>query len=147
MNETRRHRAANYRLSHRKGLSADARVITALLKSQPQKLDDLCRNAGIHKSTFYRLRPLLIKERILKETERGYSLWFYNELDEKVEEALKEYKEMGYCQVALKDLSNKVGEPPDIIEEPTYRLAPKYSLEIGEESRKKEALPSLRRAR
>ncbi len=82
-----------------------------------------------------------------KETGRGYALWFYSELDEKVEEALKEYKEMGYCQVALNDLANKIGEPPSIIEEPTYRLAPKYGLEIGEESRKKEPSPSFRRAR
>jgi len=138
--------AANYRLSHRRELSADARVIIALMRKQPQKLEDLCKSAGIHRSTFYRLRPLLTAEGILRETGRGYTLWPYTELDERVERALEEYKEMGYRQVALSDLANKIGEPPTAIEGPAYRLAARHGLEIGEESRRREPTTSLRRA-
>lgn len=146
LNISRRREVANYRLSHRTRLSSDAKVIIALMKDQPQKLNDLCRNAGIHPSTFYRIRPLLINMEILKETVRGYTLRFYSELDEKVEKALREYKDTGYEQVGLNDLANKVGESPKVIEEITYRLAPKYGLEIGLESRRKEPQGTLLRA-
>ncbi|MFX1487231.1 MAG: hypothetical protein ACFFBS_09095, partial [Promethearchaeota archaeon] len=38
-----------------------------------------CRSAGINKSTFYRIRRLLINREIIKKTRKGYSLWNYSE--------------------------------------------------------------------
>jgi len=42
--------------------------------------------------------------------------------------------------VALKDLANKIGEPPNVIEKPAYRLAPEYGLENRRREPKERAL-------
>ena len=68
-----------YKASHTRTLNAQAKIMNALFKKQPQGLDDLCQNAGISKGTFYRNRLVLINEGIIKQTERSYSLSNYTE--------------------------------------------------------------------
>lgn len=66
-----------FKSSDAKKLSADAKIIIALMKRQPQKRLDLCKSAGIHPTTFSRVRRLLLNKGIIKETVNGYCLWNY----------------------------------------------------------------------
>jgi hypothetical protein len=68
-----------YKASDAKGLGADAKIIIALLKQQPLKRIDLCGKANVNESTFSRYKRLLINKGIIKESNQGFSLWFYNE--------------------------------------------------------------------
>jgi len=131
--------------SDQKELHADAKVIIALLKKQPQKLEELCKNAGIDRSTFYRMRRLLIRSGVLKETDRGYALWFYSSMEDKVKEALEKFRDEGFETVSLNDLANRTGEHPRKIEQIAYKLAPEYGIKIDAFSRKNRGLPYLRR--
>lgn len=123
---------------HKKSLSTDAKIIIALRRKQPQKKDDLCKHAGISESAFYYVRPVLMNHGIIQETEKGYALSDYDPIDCGVEEALKEFKENDFVEVALIDIANKVGEPVDRIEGPSFRHAAKYGLKISQESKREE---------
>lgn len=82
MNVSRSRKLATRELlksSDKKKLSVDAKVIVALIKRQPQKRLDLCKSAGIHPSSFNRVRRLLENRGIMEETDNGYKLWFYSE--------------------------------------------------------------------
>ena len=68
-----------YKASDAKGLGADAKIIIALLNQQPLKRLELCEKANINESTFSRYKRLLLNQGILKESNQGFSLWFYNE--------------------------------------------------------------------
>jgi hypothetical protein len=57
-------------------LGADAKIIIALIKHQPQKRLDLCKNAKIDPSTFSRHKRIL--SGIIKETPDGFCLWNFN---------------------------------------------------------------------
>lgn len=124
--------------SPRKIFCSSAEVIIALLNG-PKELEELARiTKRTIKTLRYRTIPPLKDRGIIKEIGSSvYALSSYSEEEGKVDDALKQYKEMGYDQVSLKDLANKVGIPPDEIEKFAYRLAPKYRLEIGWESRRK----------
>jgi len=69
----------HYKASDAKGLGADAKIIIALLNQQPLKRLELCEKANINESTFSRYKRLLLNQSILKESNQGFSLWFYNE--------------------------------------------------------------------
>ena len=68
-----------YKASDAKGLGADAKIIIALLKQQPLKRIELCEKANINESTFSRYKRLLLNNGILKESDQGFSLWYYKE--------------------------------------------------------------------
>ena len=98
-------KAANcrsYKQSDKRVLSAEAKVIVALIKKQPQKRDDLCRSATIDTSTFYRIRRLLMNKGIIEETEKGYALWFYSETRSLWDRLKYKLEEMGGNLVDLK---------------------------------------------
>lgn len=67
----------SYKQSDRRVLSAEGKIVAALLRKQPQKIGALCKSAGIHETSFYRLRRLLLDKEIIKETERGFALSDY----------------------------------------------------------------------
>lgn len=69
----------HYKSSDIKKLSADAKILIALTKQQPQKRLDLIKSAGIHPTTFSRIKRLLLNGGIIKETAHGYCLWNYIE--------------------------------------------------------------------
>jgi len=131
--------------SDQKALHADAKVIIALLRKQPQTIKELCKNAGIDVSTFYRMRRLLLRKRVIKETDKGYVLWFYRSLEDKVREALKSFKDEGYEMVSINDLANRAGEHPAKIEELAYKIAPEYEIKISHVSKINRGTPYLRR--
>ncbi len=68
-----------YKASDTKSLGADAKIIIALLKQQPLKRVEICQRANINESTFSRYKRLLVNQKIIKESNQGFSLWFYIE--------------------------------------------------------------------
>jgi len=131
--------------SDQKALHADAKVIIALLKKQPQTIKELCKSAGINRATFYRMRRLLLRKRVLKETGNGYALWFYSSIEDKLKKAFKNLRNEDYEAVSLKDLANMIGEPPEKIRRIAYELASEYEIKIDDVSRRNRGMPYLRR--
>jgi hypothetical protein len=81
----------------KKELSSDAKIIVSLLKKQPQNTDELCKSAGVPRSTFYSDRPALENSGVLKETEKGYALWTYDDREEDVTQATKKWRRIAFC--------------------------------------------------
>ncbi len=119
----------NRKVSHKTRLSADAKLIIALLRKQPQTKDSLCKNAGIHLSTFYRVLPLLRDRGIIKETEDGFALWTYIELEKAVENALDKLQESD-STLTFHQIASEVGAHPSEIEPIIYRIAKKRGMEV-----------------
>lgn len=96
-----------YKTSDIRKLSTQAKVMAALMKNQPQKTDDLCRSAGIHKSTFYRMRRLLMNKRIIKKVEKGYVLRNYVEPTSLWDSLQDSFKQVGgdLVEIALQKAS------------------------------------------
>jgi hypothetical protein len=69
-----------HKMSDKRKLCVEAKIIFALMKDQPQSVEKLCRNAKVDRSSFYRVRRLLINEGILKEIDTKYALWNFVEL-------------------------------------------------------------------
>lgn len=114
----------------KQGLSSDARVIWALLKKQPQSRDELCKNAGLSRSTFYSVRPLLESQKILKgNDEEGYTLWAFSPLKNQIEDALFRLIKKGYA-FGLEELESEVGKPWSEIESETFKILKDYGLRI-----------------
>jgi len=99
----------NNLISQRRRLSSDARIIIALLNKQPQKLDELCKNAGVHQSTFYRICPLLEARGIIKKTMEGYALWTYKELEKIAIEAVNRWKSLAFRYPTLNEVADEIG--------------------------------------
>jgi len=130
MNKHRR--TLNYKRSDKTRLSSDAKIIFALTKKQPQDMKGLCTKAGINRSTGYRDLRLLINHGVLKEIKKGwFALSSYEDIEEKVDQALKLIAEAGNTQVSTVDVGNMVGVPPNKVEDLTYCLAPKHGLLVG----------------
>ena len=60
-------------------LSVQARIMNALMRTQPQQRDELIKNASISRSSFYRNCRVLMHQGIIKETSKGYALRTYIE--------------------------------------------------------------------
>jgi hypothetical protein len=88
-------------------------VIIALLRKQPQTVDGLCTSAGIHPTTFYRLRPLLQDKGIIRETEGGYALWTYEDMEKAVAEAVNEWKRVAFRYPTIEEIASDVGIVPE----------------------------------
>jgi len=97
-------------------LSSDARVIYALLKRQPQKRDQLCKNAVIKRSTFYNVLPLLEQSGIIKETQEGYALCHYEESEEAVVQTIKQWKNIAFRHPTVNEIANDAGIELEIVE-------------------------------
>ena len=69
-----------YKMSDAKDFGADAKIIITLLRKQPQKRLELCKNARINPTTFSRYKRRFINRDILKEGDKGFSLWFFKEV-------------------------------------------------------------------
>jgi hypothetical protein len=100
-------------ISYRRKLSSDARLIVALLKKQPQEMDELCKRAGVHPSTFYRFRSLLEKKGILKKTEGGYALWTYDEKEKLIADVVDRWKRLGFRYPTVEEIADEAGIVPE----------------------------------
>ena len=113
------------KLSHKKKLGGDARIIVALMKKQPQTKVELCKR--IPRSTVFSCIPVLEDNEIIHKFEKGYALFDYKDL----EEIFANLRQRGvHGKVSIYDLANKVGRPPDKIESEAFRLGRKYGYEI-----------------
>lgn len=121
-------------VSYKSKIGSEAKLILALQKRQPQTAEDIYKSADISISTFYRIRPLLMGAGIIRKHRNGYVLYDFNELDDRVDEALKKFKEKGYVTVGLSDLAIEVGKPPEMIRESAFKFLKKYGIILGEES-------------
>jgi hypothetical protein len=98
----------HFKSSDVKKLSVDARIIIALLKQQPQKRVDLCKNAGIHPSSFSRCKRLL--EGVIKETQDGFCLWNFTKPMTLWERLQSRLREAGGLLIDLEIEELKLGE-------------------------------------
>jgi len=147
-----------YSASDRLGLSSDAKVLRALLRQQPQNLQTLCKNAGISRRTWYRVKPILVQRGIIKKVGDRYALFGFLELEEIIEKALGQIRSLedeirantecvklaGGVEVirtkaqssALKrvmtsqELASEVGMPWDDIKKTAYDVAKKLGLQV-----------------
>jgi len=117
------------KLSHKKRLSADAKLITALMSKQPQTRDELCKNTGFHRSTFYRIRLLLEERGIIKETEGGFALWTYIELEKSIENTLDKLEKTDSV-IPFNKIASEVGVHPSEIESIIYKIAKRRGMEV-----------------
>jgi sugar-specific transcriptional regulator TrmB len=117
------------KFSHKQNLSADAKLIIALLKKQPQTKSELCKNAGVHISTFYRILPLLERHGVIKETSEGFALWTYIELKKDVENTIDKLEGVTSV-IALNKIASEVGIHPSKIERIIYSIAKERGMEV-----------------
>lgn len=103
----------NYKPYHKRKLGSDAKLIIALLKEQPLEMDELCKRAGISLNTFFRIRPLLKKRGIIKETQKGYALFTYNEAEEQVIEAIDRLKNLAFRYPIIEEVAAEVAKTPE----------------------------------
>ena len=68
-----------WKISDHMKLSGDAKIIAFLRGKEPQGVADICKNAGVNKSTFYRYRHLLLDKGLMKEIDGKYALGDYEE--------------------------------------------------------------------
>lgn len=121
-------------------LSADAKIIIALMKNQPQKIEDLWRSAKVHRGTFYRRIPILDESKIVKKTDEGYALWDYNPLEGEMRKLLERLQKEQWIAVTLDYLGGALRQYPydEEFQRLAWRLVPEYGLKIGEKIERQE---------
>ena len=97
----------------KKQLSSDAEVIWCLLKKQPQGRDELCKAAHIPKSIFYSVLPILENLGILKQTDKGYALWFYNEAEAAVIQTVTQWRKIAFRDPLPSEIADETGMAPE----------------------------------
>lgn len=110
-------------------LSSDAKIIITLLKKQPQTKKEICENTKISDPTFYRIISLLQEQQIIKCIDHLYSLWNFDFLEKRVEDALSKLLRENPV-VYSGDVVNEVGKPWPQIEGVTYEIVKKLGLTI-----------------
>jgi hypothetical protein len=110
-------------------LSLDAKIMAALIKLQPQTKEEICAKTEISDRTFYRIIAVLEKQKIIKCQDRLYSLWDFDFLEKKIEDALS--KLIRECAMIYPDyVVNEVGKPWPEIQAATYKIVKKLRLTI-----------------
>ena len=116
----------HYKQSDKREFSADAKIIIALLRKQPQKRLELIKSACINQSSFSKSKRLFINRGILKKGDKGYSLRDYKEVpslwDSKVEKMKNAGAHLTKIQIerfSLGDQDPITGWPKKIFDEVT----------------------------
>jgi len=110
-------------------LSSDAKIIAALIKLQPQTKEELCEKTKISERTFYRIMAVLEKQQVIKCQDRLYSLWDFDFLEKKIEDAF--FKFLNENKIIYPDyIVDEVGKPWSEIQAQTYKIAKKLELTI-----------------
>jgi len=123
-----------YKRSDKIVLSSDARIVLALMKNQPLEIKELAKVARVHPATVSRNIRLLINEKVLKKTPKGYALWNYTEVERSLRLTLQKLKNGKYTAVSLKRLSDETNLSPtdENLLKLAYYLASEYGLKIRE---------------
>lgn len=107
-------------ISYRRKLSSDARLIVALLKKQPQEMDELCKRAGVHPSTFV-FGHSWKKKGIIKKTDGGYALWTYDEKEKLIADVVNRWKRLGFRYPTVEEIADEAGIVPEDVQIPVYK--------------------------
>jgi hypothetical protein len=83
-------------------------------------------------STFSRVEPLLLREKLIKIVEEKYALINYELSDFNLEDVFRDMIKENSNVTTLSYLSNNVGKSPDFIKEDAYRLGKKYGVRISD---------------
>jgi len=118
-------KAVDRSLYRKKQLSSDARIIWYLLKKQPQNKNELCKVAHMPESTFYSVLPILENLGILKQTDKGYALWFYDEAEEVVVQTVRQWRKIAFRDPLPSEIADETG------------MAPEQSAEVARKTRDK----------
>lgn len=114
---------------HKLEFSADAKILIALIRKQPQTKKELSKIAGIDISTVHRNLLTFVERGIIKETKGGYALSAYVDLEGDIEKALDEL-EKTESRISLDKIASEVGVDPDKIKPLIYRIAKKRGMEV-----------------
>jgi predicted transcriptional regulator len=118
LNEGRICKDANiqhFKSSDVKKIGADAKILTALINHQPLTRLNLCKEANINESTFYRHKRVLENSGIIKETKNGYCLWNFVERPTLWQRMIKNLKEVNGDLIVLRFYRLNLVGPPDPI--------------------------------
>lgn len=111
-------------------LSADAKIIFALLKNQPQNKADLIKTQKLSEPTFYRVINLLKNKDIIKLEDGKYALWNYDCTEKQIKEILMQPVTDRNWRVSFLTIANQVGKPYSQIEPLVYRIVKELGLNI-----------------
>jgi hypothetical protein len=117
----------------KKQLSNDAKIISALIKKQPQTKDEICKETKIEERTFYRVISFLEEQKIVKCEDHFYAMWDFNPLEKQIEVAFFKLQEE-FPIVNYNDLIDEIGKPWNEIEAITLKVAKKLGLTRSVES-------------
>ena len=118
-------------------LSSEGQIVKILMKKQPVDKKKLSEQLKLSRTQLWRTLTLLERERIIRETPKGFVLFSFDDLEVDISVALREFASKGYEAVGIFDLANSVGQPPSLVESPAFKLAKIHGLKIESESRKK----------
>ncbi|MCX6654167.1 MAG: hypothetical protein NTY03_03490 [Candidatus Bathyarchaeota archaeon] len=90
----------------------------------------LIEKAHVSDSSFSRVEPILLREKLLKQVDGGYALWYFESNVTILEDIFKDLKKNERYYVKIEELANLAGIPPKEIESEAYRLAKKYGISI-----------------
>ena len=97
-------------------LSAGEKILRTLMEIQPQTSNEICSNAEIDKTTFYRNRDLLLNSNLIKEVPYegapnalAYALYSYKEL----EDLFKKLKNRSVTNITIEQLAYLINPPSE----------------------------------
>jgi hypothetical protein len=135
----------HFKSSDIKKLGADAKIIVALMKKQPQRRIDLCKSAGIHPTTFSRYKRLM--KDIIRETPMGFCLWNYVEPTSLWNRLQLKIMAVGVSLVDMRIEKFELGNKPDPItgwyEEIYEKVLPIKGIVILKGAKELEAATSI----
>ena len=111
-------------------LSADAALIVALMKKQPQNKEELIKTAQIDERTFYRLSSRLQRLDIIKRTDGMYALKGFDFTEKTIEDAFLKFLNEGRTMIYSDFIVNEVGKPWQEIQSVTFSVAKKLALTV-----------------
>jgi hypothetical protein len=119
----------------KRGLSSDAKIISALLK-QPLSKKEICMETKISDSTFHRNISLLIKSQKIKQVEDGkYALWEFEYLEKIIKDAFIKSMNQTWAFSSGR-IVNMVGKNWPQIQVQAYKIAHELDLTISEQNDK-----------
>ena len=116
-------------LFRKRQLSSEAKIIIELIKNQPLTQDELRKNTKLNIRTFYRINAFLLEQNIIKYIDGMCSLWNFDTLEKKIEDAISKLLREGLLVYPI-NVVNEVGKPWHEIEAVTYKVVEKRGLTI-----------------
>lgn len=125
-------------------ISADANIILALMRTQPQTRDELQKAIQTSRNTpFLRLPKLIEAKAIQKLGDGSYALMNYHPLEGEMRKVMKKLQEWQWLEVPINYLAGEIGRYPDEeFKKLAWQLVNEYGLKIGNEIKRPEPEPT-----